>query len=65
MPATPSPSAWPQGIARVLPTAQKIEWIRDACRAGRRDMEVGQDFPRLLALCAKVAQWLDEEVLHG
>ncbi|MDQ3214591.1 MAG: hydroxymethylglutaryl-CoA lyase, partial [Pseudomonadota bacterium] len=30
-----------QSIARVLPTAQKIEWIRDAYAAGQREVEVG------------------------
>src|SRR4029077_5670544 len=30
-----------QSIARVLPTEQKLEWIRDAWAAGQREMEVG------------------------
>jgi hydroxymethylglutaryl-CoA lyase len=38
-----------QSIARVLPTAQKIEWIRDAYAAGQREIEVGSFVPpRLL-----------------
>ena len=34
-----------QSIARVLPTAQKIEWIRDAHAAGQREIEVGSFVP--------------------
>ncbi|MDH5539458.1 MAG: hydroxymethylglutaryl-CoA lyase, partial [Rhizobacter sp.] len=30
-----------QSIARVLPTAQKLEWIRAAHAAGQRVIEVG------------------------
>ena len=40
-----------QSITRVLPTARKIEWIRDACAAGQREIEVGSFVPaRLLPL---------------
>jgi len=34
-----------QSIARVLPTAQKVEWIRDAYAAGQREIEVGSFVP--------------------
>jgi len=37
-----------QSIARVLPTAQKIEWIRDAYNAGQREIEVGSFVPAWL-----------------
>ncbi len=37
-----------QSIARVLPTAQKIEWIRDAYAAGQREVEVGSFVPARL-----------------
>jgi hydroxymethylglutaryl-CoA lyase len=38
-----------QSISRVLPTAHKIEWIRDAYAAGQREIEVGSFVPpRLL-----------------
>ena len=37
-----------QSIARVLPTAQKIEWIRDAYAAGQREIEVGSFVPARL-----------------
>ena len=30
-----------QSIARVVPTARKQEWIRDAYAAGQREIEVG------------------------
>ncbi|MDZ4143934.1 MAG: hydroxymethylglutaryl-CoA lyase [Burkholderiales bacterium] len=71
MPATLSTTAWPraaiirevglrdglQSIARVLPTAQKIEWIRDAYAAGQREMEVGSFVPaRLLPQLADTAE---------
>jgi hydroxymethylglutaryl-CoA lyase len=38
-----------QSIARILPTARKLEWIRDAHAAGQREIEVGSFVPpRLL-----------------
>jgi len=37
-----------QSIARVLPTAQKVEWIRDAYNAGQREIEVGSFVPAWL-----------------
>jgi len=37
-----------QSIARVLPTAQKIEWIGDAYAAGQREVEVGSFVPARL-----------------
>ena len=37
-----------QSIARVLPTAQKLEWIRDAYDAGQREIEVGSFVPARL-----------------
>jgi len=37
-----------QSISRVLPTAQKIEWIRDAYAAGQREIEVGSFVPARL-----------------
>ena len=46
-----------QSIARVLPTAQKIEWIRDAWAAGQREIEVGSFVPpRLLPQLADTAE---------
>ncbi|HVE88590.1 MAG TPA: hydroxymethylglutaryl-CoA lyase [Burkholderiaceae bacterium] len=46
-----------QSIARVLPTAQKIEWIRDAYAAGQREIEVGSFVPaRLLPQLADTEQ---------
>ena len=45
-----------QSIARVLPTAQKLEWIRDAYNAGQREIEVGSFVPaRLLPQLADTA----------
>ena len=45
-----------QSIARVLPTAQKVEWIRDAYNAGQREIEVGSFVPaRLLPQLADTA----------
>ena len=45
-----------QSIARVLPTAQKLEWIRDAYGAGQREIEVGSFVPaRLLPQLADTA----------
>jgi hydroxymethylglutaryl-CoA lyase len=34
-----------QSITRVVPTAQKLEWIRDAYVAGQREIEVGSFVP--------------------
>lgn len=48
-----------QSIATVLPSAQKIEWIRDAHAAGVREIEVGSFVPaRLLPQLADTAQLL-------
>jgi hydroxymethylglutaryl-CoA lyase len=46
-----------QSIARVLPTAQKIEWIADAYAAGQREIEVGSFVPaRYLPQLADTAE---------
>lgn len=46
-----------QSIARTLPTAQKIEWIRDAHAAGVREIEVGSFVPpKLLPQLADTAE---------
>ncbi len=46
-----------QSIARVLPTAQKIEWIRAAHAAGQREIEVGSFVPpRLLPQLADTGE---------
>ena len=46
-----------QSIARVLPTEQKLEWIRDAWAAGQREIEVGSFVPpRLLPQLADTAE---------
>jgi hydroxymethylglutaryl-CoA lyase len=46
-----------QSIARTLPTAQKLEWIRDAHAAGLREIEVGSFVPpRLLPQLADTAE---------
>src|SRR5580765_2913073 len=46
-----------QSIARVLPTVQKLEWIRDAWAAGQREIEVGSFVPaRLLPQLADTAE---------
>ena len=46
-----------QSIARVLPTAQKFEWIRAAHAAGQREIEVGSFVPaRLLPQLADTAE---------
>lgn len=37
-----------QSIARVLPTAQKIEWVNAAYAAGQREIEVGSFVPARL-----------------
>src|SRR5580765_8558339 len=48
-----------QSIERILPTAQKIEWIRDAHAAGQREIEVGSFVPaRLLPQLADTAEVL-------
>jgi hydroxymethylglutaryl-CoA lyase len=49
-----------QSISRVLPTAQKIEWIRDAHAAGQREIEVGSFVPaRLLPQLADTDQLVE------
>lgn len=46
-----------QSIAHVMPTAQKIEWIRGAYDAGQREIEVGSFVPaRLLPQLADTAE---------
>jgi len=46
-----------QSIARILPTAQKLEWIRAAHAAGQREIEVGSFVPaRLLPQLADTAE---------
>lgn len=46
-----------QSIAQVLPTARKLEWIREAYAAGQREIEVGSFVPaRLLPQLADTAQ---------
>ncbi|MGO4394862.1 hydroxymethylglutaryl-CoA lyase [Variovorax sp. M-6] len=46
-----------QSIATILPTAQKIEWIRAAHEAGQREIEVGSFVPaRLLPQLADTAE---------
>ena len=46
-----------QSMARTLPTAQKIEWIRGAWEAGIREIEVGSFVPpRLLPQLADTAE---------
>ena len=46
-----------QSIARVMQTAQKLEWIRDAHAAGQREIEVGSFVPaRLLPQLADTAE---------
>ncbi|MEP7183451.1 MAG: hydroxymethylglutaryl-CoA lyase [Betaproteobacteria bacterium] len=46
-----------QSIARVLPTAQKQEWLRAAHAAGQREIEVGSFVPpRLLPQLADTAE---------
>ncbi|HEX2530543.1 MAG TPA: hydroxymethylglutaryl-CoA lyase [Burkholderiaceae bacterium] len=46
-----------QSIARTLPTAQKIEWIREAHAAGLREIEVGSFVPpKLLPQLADTAE---------
>lgn len=46
-----------QAIQQILPTARKIEWIRDAHAAGQREIEVGSFVPaRLLPQLADTAE---------
>jgi hydroxymethylglutaryl-CoA lyase len=48
-----------QSIARTLPTAHKLEWIRDAHAAGQREIEVGSFVPaHLLPQLADTAELL-------
>jgi len=48
-----------QSIATVVPTAAKLEWIRDAYDAGQREIEVGSFVPaRLLPQLADTAEVL-------
>ena len=48
-----------QSIASVLPTARKLEWIRDAHAAGQREIEVGSFVPaHLLPQLADTAELL-------
>jgi hydroxymethylglutaryl-CoA lyase len=49
-----------QSISRALPTARKIEWIRDAYAAGQREIEVGSFVPaRLLPQLADTDQLVE------
>ena len=46
-----------QSLARILPTAQKLEWIADAHAAGLREIEVGSFVPaKLLPQLADTAE---------
>ena len=46
-----------QSIKTILPTEQKREWIRDACAAGQREIEVGSFVPaHLLPQLADTAE---------
>jgi hydroxymethylglutaryl-CoA lyase len=48
-----------QSLARVMPTAQKIEWIAAAYEAGQREIEVGSFVPpRLMPQLADTAEVL-------
>ena len=48
-----------QSIQTVLPTARKLEWVRDAYAAGQREIEVGSFVPpRLLPQMADTAEVL-------
>ncbi|HSV82668.1 MAG TPA: hydroxymethylglutaryl-CoA lyase [Ramlibacter sp.] len=48
-----------QSIAKILPTAQKKEWIRDAHAAGQREIEVGSFVPaKLMPQLADTAEVL-------
>jgi len=49
-----------QSIAAVLPTAEKLEWIREAYETGQREIEVGSFVPpRLMPQLADTAQVLE------
>ena len=49
-----------QSIATVVPTAHKIEWLRDAYDAGQREIEIGSFVPaRLLPQLADTAELLE------
>jgi hydroxymethylglutaryl-CoA lyase len=49
-----------QSIATIVPTEQKIEWIREAHAAGQREIEVGSFVPaRLLPQLADTADLLE------
>jgi hydroxymethylglutaryl-CoA lyase len=48
-----------QSISRVVPTATKLEWVRDAYAAGQRELEVGSFVPpRLMPQLADTTQVL-------
>src|SRR3954466_15166405 len=48
-----------QSVKTIVPTAAKIEWIRDAYAAGQREIEVGSFVPaRLLPQLADTAEVL-------
>lgn len=48
-----------QSIAKILPTEQKKEWLRDAFAAGQREIEVGSFVPaRLMPQLADTAELL-------
>ena len=48
-----------QSIQTILPTAQKIEWVREAFAAGQREMEVGSFVPpKLMPQLADTAEVL-------
>ena len=48
-----------QSVATIVPTAAKIEWVRDAYAAGEREIEVGSFVPpRLLPQLADTAEVL-------
>jgi len=50
-----------QAIARVLPTAHKLQWLREAHAAGLREIEVGSFVPaRLLPQLADTAELVHE-----
>lgn len=49
-----------QSIATILPTAQKVEWIRAAYEAGQREIEVGSFVPaRLLPQLADTGELVE------
>ena len=48
-----------QIVPRVVPTSAKLEWIRDACAAGQRELEIGSFVPaRLMPQLADTAEVL-------